>query len=85
MARSLVAFSTPYSEIETLAAPLDEALRPLGYRISQQVRGLDAVKAAAADPGYRGFWTRIRRQSLFLLVNGVSSELEAWRALRPYA
>jgi hypothetical protein len=37
---------------------------------------LDAVKATAADPGYGRVWTRIRRQSLFLLVNGVSSALK---------
>jgi hypothetical protein len=43
-----VPFSSP-PEIETLAA-LDEALQPLGYRISQQARVLDAIKAAAADP-----------------------------------
>ena len=43
-----MAFSSP-PELDTLAA-LDEALHPLGYRISQQVRVLDAVRAAAADP-----------------------------------
>ena len=41
-------FSSP-PEIATLAA-LDKALQPLGYRISQQMRVLDAVRAAAADP-----------------------------------
>jgi hypothetical protein len=28
------------------------------------------------ESGYRGFWTGIRRQSLFLLVNGMLSDLK---------
>jgi pyrroloquinoline-quinone synthase len=31
----------------------------------------------AVDSGYRGFWTGIRRQSRFFLVNGVLSDLKA--------
>jgi hypothetical protein len=41
------------------------------------VSGTDLLRNQSSErleSGYRGFWTRIRRQSLFLLVNGVSSD-----------
>lgn len=43
-----VAFSTP-PEVQTFAA-LNDALAPLGYSISQKVRVLDCVRAAAENP-----------------------------------
>jgi hypothetical protein len=43
-----VAFSTP-PEVQTFAA-LNHALAPLGYSISQKVRVLDCVRAAAENP-----------------------------------
>ena len=43
-----MAFSYP-PEVETLAA-LDGVLHPLGYHVSQQVRLMDAIEAAAENP-----------------------------------
>jgi hypothetical protein len=40
---------------------------------------------SAPVSGYGRFWTGIRRQSLFLLVNDLLSDLKTGRVLWPYA